>query len=77
MKLHYYPETDSAYIEFSKVVGIKTIEVADGVNVDLGNLDEIIGIELEHASKHLDTSMLANANEKSPVNATAQPNIAG
>ena len=77
MKLRYYPETDSAYIEFSKVVGIKTIEVADGVNVDLGNLDEIVGIELEHASQYLDTSMLDKSSEKSLVNATAQPNMVG
>ena len=35
MKLHYYPETDSLYIEFKAGPGTQTHEVADGLNVDL------------------------------------------
>ena len=35
MKLHYYPETDSLYIEFSEDPGVETREVSDGVNVDI------------------------------------------
>ncbi len=69
MKLHYYPETDSAYIEFRETAGKKTIEVVDGVNIDLGAHDEIIGIELEHASKHLSVSVLNNAKKKEDVEA--------
>ena len=64
MKLNYYPETDSAYIEFSEGAGTETVEVADGVNVDLGALGELIGIELEHASKHLDALTLDEAKGK-------------
>jgi uncharacterized protein YuzE len=71
MKLHYYPETDSAYIEFSEGAGTKTVEVADGVNVDLGALGELIGIELEQASKHLDSITLKKANRKIPASATS------
>ncbi len=67
MKLHYYPETDSAYIEFREVGGKKTIEVVDGVNIDLGAHDEIIGIELEHASKHLSQSVLNDAKKEKDI----------
>ena len=35
MKLHYYPETDSLYIEFREEPGVETREVSDGVNVDI------------------------------------------
>ena len=35
MKLHYYPETDSLYIELSEEPGVETREVSDGVNVDI------------------------------------------
>ena len=35
MKLHYYPETDSLYIELKDIPGIETREVALGLNVDL------------------------------------------
>lgn len=65
MKLNYYPETDSAYIKICEGAGTKTVEVSDGVNVDLGALGELIGIELEHASKHLDSLTLNEAKRKS------------
>lgn len=64
MKLNYYPETDSAYIQFNEGAGARTVEVADGVNVDLGTLGELIGIELEHASKHLNSLTLDEAKGK-------------
>ena len=35
MKLHYYPETDSLYVEFKSGPGTETVEVAEGLNVDL------------------------------------------
>ena len=35
MKLHYYPETDSLYIELKSEPGAEVREVADGLNVDL------------------------------------------
>ena len=58
MKLHYYPETDSAYVKFSNKPGIETVVVADGLNVDLGANGELIGLEIERASKHLDPSII-------------------
>ena len=64
MKLNYYPETDSAYIQFNEGAGSRTVEVTDGVNVDLSALDELIGIELEHASKHLSSLTLDEAKGK-------------
>jgi uncharacterized protein YuzE len=35
MKLHYYPETDSLYIELKDIPGVQRREVALGLNVDL------------------------------------------
>ena len=35
MKLHYYPDTDSLYVEFKSEPGVETREIADGLNVDL------------------------------------------
>lgn len=34
MKLNYYPDTDSLYIDFSEQASLKSREVSDGVNVD-------------------------------------------
>ena len=34
MRLSYFPDTDSLYIEFSSEPSSHTVEVSDGVNVD-------------------------------------------
>jgi uncharacterized protein YuzE len=51
MKLHYYPETDSLYIELRSVPGSETREVAPGVNADLAADGTIVGLDIEKASK--------------------------
>ena len=58
MKLHYYPETDSIYIELSATTGAETREVADGVNIDLDMDGNIVGIDIDHASTKLDLTTL-------------------
>lgn len=58
MKLHYYAETDSLYIELSSVPGVETREVGDGVNVDLSAAGTVVGIDIDGASRKLDLSTL-------------------
>lgn len=58
MKLHYYPETDSLYVEFKTGPGAETREVSDGLNVDLDAAGNVLGFDIEHASKRLDLSGL-------------------
>jgi len=58
MKLHYYPETDSLYIELRAEPGAETREVADGLNVDLNAAGEVVGFDIDQASKHLDLTTL-------------------
>jgi uncharacterized protein YuzE len=57
MKLHYYPETDSLYIELKAAPGAETREVAPGVNADLAADGTIVGLDIDGASK-LDLSTL-------------------
>jgi uncharacterized protein YuzE len=56
MKLHYYPETDSLYIELKAQPGAEVREVADGLNVDLDATGEVVGFDIDHASTRLDLS---------------------
>jgi uncharacterized protein YuzE len=56
MKLHYYPETDSLYIELKPEPGAETREVADGLSVDLDAKGEVVGFDIDHASRRLDLS---------------------
>ena len=57
MKLHYYPETDSLYIELKAGPGSETREVAPGVNADFGADGTLVGLDIDGASK-LDLSTL-------------------
>ena len=58
MKLHYYPDTDSLYIEFRAGPGVKTREVSDGLNVDLDADGNVVGFDIDHASRQIDLSTL-------------------
>jgi uncharacterized protein YuzE len=58
MKLHYYPETDSLYIELKSEPGAEVREVADGLNVDLNAAGEVVGFDIDHASQRLDLTTL-------------------
>ena len=58
MKLHYYPDTDSLYIEFSEEPGAATREVSDGVNVDIDARGNVVGFDIDRASNRLDLSSL-------------------
>ena len=58
MKLHYYPETDSLYIELSAAPSSKTQAVSDSVNIDFDASGAVVGIDIDHASKQLDLTTL-------------------
>jgi len=58
MKLHYYPETDSLYIDLSSKPSADSREIADGVVMDLDEQGNIVGIDIQHASERLDLSTL-------------------
>jgi uncharacterized protein YuzE len=57
MKLHYYPETDSLYIELKPTPGTQAREVADGLVVDFDNQGRV-GFDIDLASKRFDLSKL-------------------
>jgi uncharacterized protein YuzE len=58
MKLHYYPETDSLYIELSGEPGVETRQIIEGVIVDLDAEGGVVGIDIDGASRKLDLSTL-------------------
>ena len=58
MKLHYYPETDSLYIELKDVPGTQTREIVEGLLVDLDVKGDVVGLDIDHASRKLDLSKI-------------------
>lgn len=51
MKFHYYPETDSLYIDLSEKESADSAEVAPGVVLDFDVEGALVGIDIDHASK--------------------------
>jgi len=58
MKLHYYPETDSLYIELKRSPGTEAREIVKGLVVDFDAKGEVVGLDIDHASKKLDLSVI-------------------
>ena len=54
MKMNYYPDTDTLYIDLSSKSSSDTKEIADGVLVDFDEQGDIVGIDIDHASQKLD-----------------------
>lgn len=58
MKLHYYPETDSLYIELKMSAGSESREVAPGLVVDFDQAGAVVGFDIDQASSKLDLTTL-------------------
>ena len=58
MRLHYYPETDSLYIELSNAPGAETRQIVEGLVVDLDADGKVVGFDIDHASVKLDLSRI-------------------
>jgi len=58
MKIYFDREVDAAYIKLSDKKPTGVIELSEGVNLDLTEADEIVGIEILDASKKFPLSTL-------------------
>ena len=54
MKITYYPDTDSMYIDFSEKVSAESREVSQGVVLDYDSDGNLTGIDIDNASRKLD-----------------------
>ncbi len=58
MKFHYYPETDSLYIDLADKPSAESEEVAPGVVLDFGSDGKLVGIDIDHASQVVNLTRL-------------------
>ncbi len=58
MKLYYYADTDSLYIELKAAPGVETREIVEGLNVDIDVGGEVVGLDIDFASKRFDLSQV-------------------
>ena len=58
MKLHYYPDTDSLYIDLSSKTSVTSEEISEGVVLDYDKDGNLVGLDFDHASLKLDLNEL-------------------
>ncbi|GFP32457.1 hypothetical protein HKBW3S42_00761 [Candidatus Hakubella thermalkaliphila] len=51
MKLNYYTETDSLYIDLSEKTSVESKEISEGVVLDYDVEGNLVGIDIDNASK--------------------------
>jgi len=58
MKLHYYPDTDSLYIDLNARPSADSREITEGLVVDFDSDGRVVGIDIQHASEIMDLKTL-------------------
>jgi len=58
VKLHYYADTDSLYIDLTDEPSVESREVATGVVLDFGAQGNLVGIDIDNATARVDLGRL-------------------
>jgi len=53
MKLNYYPETDSLYIDLLEKQSVESREISEGIVLDYDGEGQLVGIDIDNASKKI------------------------
>jgi len=53
MKINYYPDTDSLYIEFSEKESSESVEISEGVVLDYDVEGALVGMDIDNANKKI------------------------
>jgi len=62
MKLNYHPETDSLYIDLSERPSVESREISAGVVLDYDAEGNLVGIDIDNASKKVELKELILSN---------------
>ncbi len=73
MKITYDPEADALYIELRDARPADSVDIEEGVTVDLDSAGHIIGLEVLDASKRLTPEELANIHYENLLLTAAAP----
>ncbi len=58
MKLNYYADTDSLYIDLSERPSVESREITEGVVLDYDAEGNLVGIDIDNASRKVDLKKL-------------------
>jgi uncharacterized protein YuzE len=58
MKISYYPDTDSLYIDLSEQSSAESREISEGIVLDYDAQGRLVGIDIDNASKKVELKKL-------------------
>jgi len=58
MRIRYFPDTDTALIEFSDAPVAETKEISENLYIDLDEKGNLVSMTIEHAKKQANISEL-------------------
>ena len=58
MRISYYPDTDSLYIDLSEEQSAESREISEGVVLDYDAQGRLVGIDIDNASKKVELKKL-------------------
>jgi uncharacterized protein YuzE len=58
MKLNYYSDTDSLYIDLSEQPSVESREISEGVVLDYDAAGNLVGIDIDNASRKVELKKL-------------------
>ena len=62
VKLNYFPDTDSLYIDLAQRPSVESRDVSEGVVLDYDSEGNLVGIDIDHASQKLDLRELVTTH---------------
>jgi uncharacterized protein YuzE len=71
MKLNYYPETDSLYIDLSEKTSMESREISEDIVLDYDEAGNLVGIDIDNASKKVQLKELILSRLPSNVHTVA------
>lgn len=71
MKLNYYPETDSLYIDLSEKASTESKEISEGIVLDYDAEGNLVGIDIDNASKKVQLKELSLSGLPANIHAVA------
>jgi len=71
MKLNYYPEADSLYIDLSEKTSVESREISEGVVLDYDAAGNLVGIDIDNASTKVQLKELILSRLPSDVHTVA------
>ena len=71
MELNYYPETDSLYIDLSEKTSVESKEISAGIVLDYDANGNLVGIDIDNASRKVQLKELILNRLPSDIHAVA------